>query len=1145
MVQLYVPPYLNREEEEEVSNEITSSPQIEEAPQRAVEAPSISETPTPVEIQEGSTEPVQEVPALITPPAPRLYVPDYIPAPPVEEETSQGLTRQDILSDPTKITPLREYMINRKGNVWVDKTDEEVLNGYISHMRWVGTNEVSLVGEWLHLQRGEETDKALAGEAYKIYDQMAPFWDNGNFWEGLGAVGEYAASGLLSPSTLLSLGVGKIVGQAVVKGSARQLLQTAMRTGGPEAVEVVAKSYSRRRAFIEAGAATATDSASNTAFDMVYQRDLMMATGAQEEFSWLQLGMAAASGALAGGMSYFPQASRGSAGVTAQGVRRSREEAAAAAMGKAAPRIKGQFEKLVQALNKEDWQRSVERGGQFDLRQSEVDKFVHTFFDVKNPDSITSILKDSGANLAFEEGQFTREFLNYLKEMPKKELDELNEVFEPNLGVTFGEAMDILANSMSRSGSIQGEASQASRALRQYYKLAGAKARANNTIAEQAAKMSEEKAKEEGPKVIRYVQSLWRRALVSHLSTTAVNIQGWGAAYSARALSETLHASGALVRGSLEAMVTGNLSNPSLARSSALFKNQIFKMKTLLDPYSTIESFEALLEKAPKNYKEVLMREHFGGIGGKDNLEIYNIPKNRATKGLEKTAKVAADISLVTFQDVWTKTLSGITSLDKQTRTKLGKSLSQLMKENKLNLIDDEMWGAAVKDALIDTFSYDYSRDRSSIKYMARLTDAASNAPILGFVFPFGKFMTNSLAFSTAYSPVAMLKIAGLFGRKATGRAVEEGEIGEAISKAIVGTVGLAMLGKSSYDAMGEGYQWNEIENSTGEIVDVQNIAPISGHILAGRMYHLAMNGEYISPELWTELGKQLIFGQYAEALKTPTAITELVNALPQAGDEENRFMSTLIREASSILFNIGSGFTRPLEPLNMAADMATQSRVQIDRRIPNTVYDTAMSEITRYTDALFYPLLGSPDEDGPLTPARTATRPEGDIRDPNPAARLVGVRRAQPKNDIDRVLGMINYPAFRLDERSGVPEWDRFVNQEIAPRLNRRAGQLLESEWFMNLPKDRQIDEVKKVVSDIRREVADLMTKGLYSDYDAILLNERSKFSQLSVSLRRDAKRVFGLQDVDDRELSLHQIRTLREWMKIREEESDMFMGR
>lgn len=1054
----------------------------------------------------------------------------------------QTITQSNILSNPEKMASVRNYMIDRKGVQWKDRPDEEVLDTWMEHMRWWNTNEIGTVGELRYTLSADDNRKQRAKAAYDTYDELGSFLTNDGVSGAFEGGWDYVKATALAPSTYLGGFIGgKLAQKTLTQGAKKMILKAALdqakKGGGTAAANEVIKNATKSKVVTAVTLGVLTDASISSTQDLMYQLS-RMEVGAQEEFDYVENAISLSGGLVGGGVAYIPQAAKGLTKLDAADIRMTmgKKLRASGSNKKIAEKLKTSVSKLTKDIK--TWQQMKEDGSPIlEAPLEDVLNKVSWFFDVENPDSVVRAIVDSGADINLgDDVRFTEEIANIARNLPQESIDEYNEILEPT-GVKFGQILDYIARAESSGGTILHSAQRAKQFAKDFANMSAANRQVDEDIIRETADILDlPPGIANHPQTIKYIQSVWRRLLVSHPGTTALNVLGWSQAYGARTLAEAMHATVLGGTGALGKMAGAKWGDKAVSRSRALFQNQIFKLKMLLDPFSTIEGFLEMTEKLPNKMHRNTVKAYFGGVDAQGAAEIYKMnPKSNIIKGTEAITDVAAKMSLIQVQDVLTKSFSGIAELDKLSRLYYNRGLDDLLEKGEANLLTDEMWGTAIQAMLKDTFSVDHTRGKGWANQIAGVVENISNAPGIGFLFPFGRFMNNNLAFIYEYSPLALAPIAVKIA-KSGGKDLGKFSIQEKITRASVGTVALATLWAGAEDAMQKGEQWYEVEAGTGEKVTKQNIAPENVYRIVARMIALYTKGEGIPEEMWSELGQILGPGQWTRQLEGKNPLTELVQYMSTATPEDQGEVLNLVTTIAKPFAGIAAGFTRPLDFPNKLMGMATHGDVMIDRRQATSVGDTMKQELTRYTNNLFAPFIADNEaEDGtPVigTPKRAATRPEGDIRDPNPYSSLFSRKEQPPANSIDILLGMVNYPPFLMDQRSAVPAFDHFVNEEVAPILNARAAQALRDPIFKAKPQNEKLAYVKDMLRSVRKEVIQNLGNGYTGGPQDRVNYERNKWSHLPLAKRKMAKQHYGIT-AKDTDLSLIQLEILKEYIK------------
>lgn len=1029
-------------------------------------------------------------------------------------------------------------------------------------MRNVSANELHTIGELRHTMTGDEASQLKSKAAYEVYDQLGNMFTTGD-WGDMGeGLWEYTKATLTAPSTYLGGIVGRVGVKAATTAAQKAAVQAAaraaFRTGGKEAAKQVIAGAAKSRALATIAAAAVADGTMNTAQDYLYQSN-MMEVGAQDEYSILQGGVSALGGLAGGAVAAIPEfIGRGATSTILRGsdksIKADTKAATNTAIKKALPRIRKSVQKM--ADQSKEWMKAVADGkAAVDMPLGELSKIHKWFMDPREPESIVNILVESGMRKWDSEGNVTEQLGNFARNLPEESRKEIDDALVP-LGVNLGEMVDITSRYMNETGRSFNLNSQVAKVMKEVGALSAAKKANNKAIVEGTEALGEEgsaTADLPSPQVAKYVASLWRRLLVSHPATTMVNVVGWGQSYGARSLAEVLHGGVLGTSGFVGKMLGREWGDKNLLKARNLMGHQIFKARTLLDPYSSREGYENLIkELGSKKQQEALFRESFGGVGQMDNPSAYNIPESKLVKGAEAYSDVAARLTLVKAQDVYTKSLSGIVGLDLAVRKGTGRSLTDVLASGDSHLITKEMMEDSIHTALKDTFSVDYTRgtgdinEKETFNYIADIVERMSNAPYLGFLFPFGRFMNNNLAFIIEYSPLSVMGMATKLPTKSGRQKLAKlgaDEIQERVARATVGTVGLATLIAWSAKQEEQGMQWNEIERGDGTIINAQNMAPVSVYMNAARIGHLLNKGEGVPPELFTELGVQLGPGNMLRAVDQDNPINDVITALTEAStpEEQKGYIDLLKGMVRGLAGNVVSGFTRPMDvPNTMVGEVLEQEGIagtqNIDRRQAESFLDGLQVELLRYTDHIFAPFIGETAKGEELptvgTPARSATRPEGNIYQPNAVGAMYGMKEVGKKNSINKLLGMVNLPEWTFDQRTSQPAFDRWMNERVAPILDQKAERLLASKVFQNSTRDVQLAQAKALLVDTRDEIRKGIEGGDLGGPEARTLNARRRWAALPSADRNDARRALNITTPDNK-LSMGELERMRSYIE------------
>lgn len=1088
--------------------------------------------------------------------------PDFPLQPKKEEVEPVSKTADDIRNSPEDMLKIRSYMMSRKGKQFQDLPDDEVYTDFINHMRYFNTNEVSTVGELRWLSDQQDEGKAIAGSAYQVYDSLGNVFTNDGLYGAVDGVADYAGAVLSSPSTYLGGFIGravlggsaKVASSAAIKGAVeiakKAAIREALKAGatkeiakaaGVKAADDVIFRAARGLELKKAGIAAATDVAVGVGQNLGVQK-AQIDVGNQEEYDPLQTAVVAAAGIIGGGVSYLPFALRGTSGLdkVSEKVAAGRVAERKVNQAKAAPAAQAMATKFQERMA--PWEEAVAAGKDVsDSSTFRMDVTRNLLGDAEDGKGglLKGMMDDAGIaiNTSMDAPPVMQQVVSFALDLPAKAKAELDVAFKKSYGVSWDDTINLVATAMSESGQVLELASRTGRKLKESVR---AGIEANNTILKAAAEKNADKAPD--PNVIGYIQNVWRRALVSHPATTAVNVKGWVAANAFTSLAEVIQAASVGGYGAVAALVPTKagqaVSKEALRRSKQMMAAQVYKARTLFDPYTTRDAAEAFFKEAPKKYQKMIGESTFGlDTGGPEKFGLN--PKNRVVKRTEGYLNKAATISGMNIQDTYTKSISVMTELDRLVRLKYDKGLAQLLEDGQAHKISDDVWQGAVEKGLKDTFSMDYTKGYA-LSGFAKAVEDLSSLPGLGFVFPFGRFMNNALAFTMEYSPLAVLPLANRMAKKGIITKSALSELGsdaaqQTLAKITVGGLAIAYFANIQTEKEKKGLSWNQDMDSTGAIVNNDNLSPIAAFQVLGRIVSLMMRGEKAaSKELIRDAGTQLVIAQLYRQAGVGGGVEDLAKYILSTTDEEveQRELKDIFSTfATFIGGDVVSGFTRPFEPVNTLLGVAQDSDVLIDRKQLRGA-ELAKANTFRYLDNFFNVFL-EPDENGRRgmgPPLQALTKP-GDQREANPLRRITsGTREEQPLTNADRMLNMVNLPLWTQQERTGIPEWDALVNREITPMLEARATRLINSPLWKNSNQRTRQRQVSALMKQVKADIRDILAEGTL---DGATRNAQRKWLSKDEDLRIQAKQRFNLGGVKDHELTIPQIEMMEFWIK------------
>ena len=132
---------------------------------------------------------------------------------------------------------IREYMSQRFG---VDyrkdqgKSDEDVVEDFVDHMRYFNSNIVTTAGEVRYIRDADESKRATAARAYDLYDKLGSVFTNDGFMGAVDGMKDYFMATVKDPSTyagLLTGGIAKASGVGLTQAGRMATKRAAVEAG--------------------------------------------------------------------------------------------------------------------------------------------------------------------------------------------------------------------------------------------------------------------------------------------------------------------------------------------------------------------------------------------------------------------------------------------------------------------------------------------------------------------------------------------------------------------------------------------------------------------------------------------------------------------------------------------------------------------------------------------------------------------------------------------------------------------------------------------------------------------------------------------------------------------------------------------------
>ena len=868
-------------------------------------------------------------------------------------------------------------------------------------------------------------------------------------------------------------------------------------------------------------ATTAADASFAVLHDITLQSTLLQA-GAQEKYSLLQTGFSSLLGGVGGLAQYGFGKFSGASGLTdadislRMGGRRTEEanrvETAATEMAAKNKRIELNIKKeqaqdaAAIIMEKADsWKTKVSRGTDaYDDVPTSIDFLKEVMLGEDNKGGLVKFFKDQG--LALPKSSTVSDVMTSIAtRLPQETLKDINDKMKP-MGITLGDTTewaqsvgDLLAVEISKGG-------QALNVMSQVRKSLDAATLYGSDVLERSVdvidNLDAEAAKATRSKGVQYGQNIWRRLLVSSPATTAINVMGFGQFYIGQSLaditSSTAHTLYGLSRG-------GSMTKEGreALRVGKVYRSiQAQKMRNLLDPHTTHDAYMSFLTQN-KDLSKVLFESFTGGVdrsAGRFGMD----PDSKWFQTTETIVDGANRLTGVKIQDSFTKSQMFITEMDKWIRlNKEGRTLADVLEKGDINMIDNDVIGAALDTTMKSVFSKDYTTDDQLLSNVARQVENFSNIPLLGTILPFGRFLNNTIATSYQWSVgggVAMAK--AMYNTSVKGAPMPK-DATEAFSRSLVGMTALRLAMEYDDDKLESGLAYNELDVGGGKIMDARNLFPVSLWLAVGRAGNLSRRGEMVPKELIEDIGAQLAVGQFAKDAQFANDFYNVFDTM--FNNEEGArqaSMDAVYKQGGNIL----AGFTRPLDAVNRMVGFINDTDAARDTRQQKGV-SLGIMGATKYVDNLVEIFTDKLDS---VTGEElyVATR-GGKLKDASPILRVMGITIKPARTATEKVYSMAEMHPWKANERSQIPAYDKAFNKLIQPMFEETFAQLVNTKGFKEGSVAKRKERLNYWKGTIRKELKDYMETSSEFGVDAA----RKKAASVPKGRKHEAMKIMKEQ--------------------------------
>ena len=1075
--------------------------------------------------------------------------------------------KKDDLKKYEYLTPIRSYMIDRKGVGYKNKSDDEVVEDFVQHMRYFNANSVSTTGELRFINKANQQTKDRAGKAYQIYEQLGNVFQNDGAMGAVDGVKDYIFAAAKDPTNYVGLitgGIGRVLAgsytfagkkivldavkraglQAAKDGANATQIRKAAEKAGMQAARRAAKAglsknqskkaadkvtqevtkQGRKKVALDAmkakqkerfdkasGIALKTTIGADAGFamlqDSLAQKTLMEA-GAQEQYSKSQTAFSSLLGGVAGAAQLGFGKFRGVSGLeeptdTLGDIAKTVIESNSAILS----RKDGKKVTKQMLEDIEAWNSKVDRGLKLETSVMPSDLFANIMLGSDGKGGLAKLMNDRG--LKIHSNKLTADVVtNVVRFLPEEDLVQINKAMGKYTELTLGEMADTkginLRDLLAKDSS---EAGKILNVLSQTKRIVNSGIVAAGDKTKKTLEDDIAEATKEVDKMDKSQPLKYGQSVWKRLlvsSPATTMINVAGfAQYYVGQTMADLFNFGMLSFKALSQSTYDTAAARETMRQARAY-TQIQSQK-FRNLLDPYTTHDAYMRFLSDANNEATRKKLFETMSGGVEVQADRFGINPDSK-LFRNVEAGANAA---------SNISGVRIQDSFTKSQMFMTeMDKYMRINKKMTLREAIERGeepdleVIQGALDSTLKSVFSKDYTTTEQPELLRTAAKMAETFSNTPGFGTLLPFGRFFNnviaTAYQWSPLAAPQHLY-KFTRNLAKQEPNVTDrdAFARMLVGSTALGLSMEFDNARREKGLDVYEVDVGGGTIVDAKNTYPFSLWLAAGRVLNTMRNGEQVSADLQREIGTQLAVGQLARDTQFANDINNMLDVLTNV-DIDKRAAS--IDGLYKVTGNFVAGFTRPLDVLNKAVGFMTGTDTAKDVRQAEGI-NTFSQTATKYVDNIIETFIDKTDT---ITGEElsVATR-QGEVYDVNPFARMFGLTIKPSKTATETVYSMADMAPWKASERTNIPAYDKIFNGMLAPMLEVYTQDLLDNPRFQDATIKQKRGMLKKRLSEVKARVRESMDRGS-AGYEGSVLNKATSLTRrFSKETRREAMKM------------------------------------
>lgn len=451
-------------------------------------------------------------------------------------------------------------------------------------------------------------------------------------------------------------------------------------------------------------------------------------------------------------------------------------------------------------------------------------------------------------------------------------------------------------------------------------------------------------------------------------------------------------------------------------------------------------------------------------------------------------------------------------------RAVFASSIDYHMKQVGLDLFDTLAQGKNIpidvlRKGVDDSLEFTFSKTPTEGFGLAFVKGVEALRPVSTAVFPFARFLVNATKWTWKHYNPGLTAGAGAADMIRGVNMLRKGDdAGQAllmrgstrISQQATGLV--TLLAAYKYREENQDTPWNIMKSDTGITVDAKYLFPLNVPLALADFYYKTLNGnpeDFKTKELVEALTGFKAVGTQGQMLELARESTSSIAAIFTGDESDEAALNKMTNNSAEFL---GAWLGRGTVPLNQFSDLL--SAFDRDEGMQRDIFVTEPGEKLSGADIIGRSIQkGIPILKQALPEYQPATREKAPLRDSGPLKQMTGLALIAPKNEIETEIERLNIPFFSVFRSTGDKTIDSQARKFMAENIETSLMPYLRSDQYKSATREGQFGELKNRLGNLQKQAKDIAIQQSIQDYysrEQVPPIEQKKFEALTPKVRK-----------------------------------------